>query len=93
MGFININNLPGTVPIPGGEMTVYLTDYGRETLLNTGFGTGSISLYFTVSDSDTNYVGNQNLNQLTNDVTGDYTDIVYSLSKNVIIKNELFPHN
>jgi hypothetical protein len=85
MGFININNLPQTPPIPGGEMTVYLTKAGREALLNNGFN----PTQFSISDMDVNYLGNQTLNQVTNDLTGDYDDIIYSLSNNVTISNPI----
>jgi hypothetical protein len=85
MGFINQNNLPGTPPSPGGEMTVYLTDLGRTMLLQQGF----VPATFSISDADINYLGNQSLIQVTNDLTGDYNDSVYSLSKNVIITGQI----
>ena len=85
MGFINVNNLPGTSPSPGGEMTVYLTELGRSMLLQNGF----VPTQFSISDADVNYLGNQTLEQVTNDLTGDYDDSVYSLSKNVTITSEI----
>jgi len=85
MGFINQDNLPGVTPSPGGEMTVYLTDLGRTMLLQQGF----VPALFSISDADINYLGNQSLTQVTNDLTGDYNDTVYSLSKNVTITSEI----
>lgn len=77
MGLININDI--------SEMKVYLTELGRIRLLEQGFVPASFSL----SDEDVNYNANIQIEQVTVDLTGDYNDDVYSLSKNVTIKNQI----
>jgi hypothetical protein len=67
------------------EMKVYLTELGRRRLLEQGFDPRS----FSISDEDVNYNANLFVTQLATDLTGDYNDNVYSLSKNVTIKNQI----
>jgi hypothetical protein len=67
------------------EMKVYLTDLGRRRLLEQGF----IPSSFSISDEDVNYNANLFVTQMVSDLTGDYNDNVYSLSKNVTIKNQI----
>ncbi len=68
------------------EMKVYLTELGRIRLLEQGFIPNSFSL----SDEDANYNANYlYVDQKLADLTGDYNDNVYSLSKNIIIKNQI----
>lgn len=77
MGLINNNN--------AYDMKVYLTELGRLRLLEQGFVPASFSL----SDEDANYNANLQLDQVAVDLTGDYNDDVYSLSKNATIKNQI----
>lgn len=65
------------------EMKIYLTELGREKLLNQGF----IPSSFSMSDEDVNYNANASVIQRVVDLTGDYNDQVYSLSKNIEINN------
>jgi hypothetical protein len=67
------------------EMTVYLTDAGREALLRQGFAPVS----FSISDEDANYNATDTFVQVATDLTGDYSDNVYSTSKNIGIKNQI----
>lgn len=67
------------------EMKVYLTELGRRRLLEQGFVPNS----FSISDEDVNYNTNAFVTQIVADLTGDYNDNVYSLSKNVTIKNQI----
>jgi len=67
------------------EMKVYLTDLGRIKLLEQGF----VPVSFSIADEDVNYNANLFVEQGVTDLTGDYTDNVYSLSKNVTIKNQI----
>ena len=67
------------------EMKVYLTDLGRRRLLEQG----SIPSSFSISDEDVNYNASLFVTQMVSDLTGDYNDNVYSLSKNVTIKNQI----
>jgi hypothetical protein len=67
------------------EMKVYLTDLGRRRLLEQGF----IPSSFSISDEDVNYNASLFVTQMVSDLTGDYNDNVYSLSKNVTIKNQI----
>lgn len=78
MGFIKIG-------ADALEMKVYLTDLGRKRLLEQGFKPVS----FSISDEDVNYNANLNVEQVAPDVTGDYNDNVFSLSKNVKINNSI----
>lgn len=73
--------------ISGGtvEMKVYLTELGRRRLLEQGFVPDS----FSIADEDVNYNASLFINQQVVDLTGDYNDNVYSLSKNVTIKNQI----
>lgn len=67
------------------EMKVYLTELGRKRLLEQGFIPDS----FSISDEDVNYNANMFVTQAVADLTGDYDDNVYSISKNVTIKNQI----
>lgn len=67
------------------EMRVYLTDLGRKRLLEQGFKPVS----FSIADEDVNYNANLNVEQMATDVTGDYNDTVFSLSKNVKITSNI----
>lgn len=67
------------------DMNVYLTELGRDLLLQQGF----VPVSFSISDADTDYFANQLVKQQSPDLTGDYNDNVYSLSKNVKIKNQI----
>jgi hypothetical protein len=67
------------------EIKVYLTDLGRRRLLEQGF----VPTTFSISDEDVNYNVNLFVEQVAPDLTGDYNDNVYSLSKNVTIKNQI----
>ena len=77
----------GFVPQNGDtdEIKVYLTELGRRKLLEQGF----IPASFSVSDEDGNYNALTTVNQIVTDVTGDYNDNVYAISKNVTIKNQI----
>lgn len=78
MGFIKV----GTDIL---EMKVYLTDLGRQRLLEQGFQPVS----FSIADEDANYNANASETQIAVDVTGDYDDNVFSLSKNVKINSNI----
>ena len=67
------------------ELQVYLTDLGRQALLQQGFAPVS----FSISDDDVDYNANGSLTQIAVDLTGDYTDNVFSISKNITIKNQI----
>lgn len=67
------------------ELKVYLTDLGRKRLLEQGF----VASTFSLSDDDINYNNHNNELQYITDITGDYDDNVYSLNKNVKIKNQI----
>jgi hypothetical protein len=67
------------------EMKVYLTELGRIRLLEQGFN----PTQFSISDEDVNYNASLYVEQQVADLTGDYNDNVYSLSKNVTIKNQI----
>lgn len=73
----------GFIKNTSDEMKVYLTELGRQKLLDQGFDPKS----FTISDHDVNYVPNQMAGQIVTDLTGDYVDNVYSIAKNIKIKN------
>jgi ribose 5-phosphate isomerase len=67
------------------DMKVYLTELGRRRLLEQGF----VPTSFSISDEDVNYNANLFVTQEVTDLTGDYNDNVYSLSKNITIKNQI----
>jgi hypothetical protein len=67
------------------DMKVYLTDLGRTLLLNQGFVPSS----FSISDDDVNYMVSTSLTQETGDLTGDYSDNLYSISPNIKIKTNI----
>jgi hypothetical protein len=78
MGFIKIGS-------DALEMKVYLTELGRKRLLEQGFKPVS----FSIADEDVNYNANLNVEQMAPDVTGDYNDNVFSLSKHVKINSNI----
>ena len=67
------------------EMKVYLTELGRRRLLEQGF----LPTSFSVSDDDVNYLANENLNQVSSDVTGDNTTNVNTISVDLKLKNQI----
>jgi hypothetical protein len=67
------------------EMKVYLTELGRRRLLEQGF----VPVSFSIADEDVNYNAATTVDQQVTDITGDYNDNVYSLSKNATIKNQI----
>lgn len=78
MGFIKIG-------ADALEMKIYLTDLGRKRFLEQGFQPVS----FSISDEDVNYTANLSLEQKVSDLSGDYSDTIFSLSKNVNINNNI----
>jgi hypothetical protein len=66
-------------------MKVYLTELGRRRLLEQGF----VPSRFSLSDDDVNYNADLYVTQRVADLTGDYNDNVYSLSKNVTITSQI----
>lgn len=64
------------------DFKVYLTDEGRKKLLEQGY----VPTHFVLTDSEILYEGNLNLYRIVGDLTGDHDDNVYSLSKNITIK-------
>jgi len=79
----------GLISTSTAEMKVYLTELGRRKLLEQGFE----PTQFSISDEDVNYNANNFETQKVTDLTGDYNDNVYSLSKNVTIKNQIIREN
>lgn len=69
MGFLTITG--------DTEMQVYLTEYGKQQILAQSFAPKSFSL----NDSDVNYKTNTTMTKAVADVSGDYDDNVFSLSK------------
>lgn len=67
------------------DMKVYLTELGRRRLLEQGF----VPSTFSIADEDVNYNASLYVAQQVTDLTGDYNDNVYSLSKNATIKNQI----
>lgn len=80
MGLINDNSV---------EMKVYLTEMGRKKLLEQGF----IPEFFSISDEDVNYNTSLFVDQVVSDLTGDDDDNIYSISKNLTIKNQIIQNN
>ena len=66
----------GFIKNTSDEMKVYLTDLGRQRLLEQGF----VPSNFTISDHDVNYLKSADVVEVT-DLTGDYNDNVFSISK------------
>jgi hypothetical protein len=77
----------GFVPQSGStdEIKVYLTELGRRRLLEQGF----IPTQFSISDEDGNYNALSTVDQIVTDITGDYNDNVYAISKNITIKGQI----
>jgi hypothetical protein len=67
------------------EMQVYLTAYGKDMMLQQSFTPVS----FSMNDSDVNYLTNQVMNKSVVDISGDYDDNVFSLSKWQNIKTSI----
>ena len=67
------------------QMQVYITEYGKKQILQQSF----IPRYFTINDSDVNYLTNQVMNKEVVDISGDYDDNVFSLSKLRNIKTSI----
>lgn len=67
------------------EMQVYLTEYGKRKMLEQSFTPAT----FSINDSDVNYLTNQVMNKAVTDVSGDYDDNVFSLSKWENIKTSI----
>lgn len=59
------------------EMQVYLTDFGKNQMLAQTFTPS----YFTINDADVNYLTNQIMSKSAADVSGDYDNNVFSMSK------------
>ena len=59
------------------EMQVYLTEYGKNTILKRTFE----PTHFTVNDSDVDYLGNVIMDKNVADISGDYDDNIFALSK------------
>lgn len=78
MGFVKIS-------ADALEMKIYLTDLGRKRFLEQGFQPVS----FSISDEDMNYNANLSLEQKVSDLSGDYSDTIFSLSKNININNNI----
>jgi hypothetical protein len=71
-------------------LNVYLTELGRKRLLEQGF----VPTSFSISDEDANYIANNTtITQKNPDLTGDHLDDVLSLSRNVVIKNQIIRSN
>lgn len=67
------------------EMQIYLTDYGKKKMLEQSFTPVSFSL----NDADVNYLTNTVMTKSVVDVSGDYDDNVFSLSKWQNIKTSI----
>lgn len=61
------------------EFKVYLTDYGKQKMLEQDFVPASFSL----GDSGTNYLSNNSITKKVVNITGDFDDEVYSISKHI----------
>jgi hypothetical protein len=59
------------------EMQIYLTEYGKKKMLEQSFH----PMQFTLNDSDVNYLTNTVMTKAVVDVSGDYDDNIFSLSK------------
>ena len=67
----------GFIKNTSDEMKVYLTDWGRQKLLEQGF----VPSNFTISDHDVNYLKSIDSEAEVIDLTGDYNDNVFSISQ------------
>lgn len=67
------------------EMQVYLTEYGKRTILSRTFDPRQ----FSVNDADVDYDGNVVLDKNVADISGDYDDNIFALSKFRNIKNSI----
>ena len=59
------------------EMQVYLTEFGKKKMLEQSF----TPTHFSINDSDVNYGLNTVLVKSVVDISGDYDDNIFSLSK------------
>lgn len=75
MAFVKDNN-------NNEDMAVYLTEFGRQKMLDQGF----VPSQFSISDSEADYLANNSVSTHITDLTGDYDDNVYSMSENVSLK-------
>ena len=72
-------------------LSAYLTQRGREILLS-GDRDGNIARYFILGDSDRNYqvVSHDTIREMMiPDVTGDKTDSLFSIAKNIDIRHKV----
>jgi len=67
------------------QMQVYITDYGKAQILQQSF----TPIYFTINDADVNYLTNQIMNKEVADISGDYDNNVFSVSKLRNIKTSI----
>jgi hypothetical protein len=67
------------------QMQVYITEYGKTQILQQSF----LPMYFTINDSDVNYLTNQVMNKEVVDISGDYDDNIFSLSRLRNIKTSI----
>jgi len=67
------------------EMQVYLTEFGKKKMLEQSF----TPTHFSINDSDVNYGTNTVLVKVVVDISGDYDDNVFSLSKWQNIKSSI----
>lgn len=63
---------------------VYLTELGRQKMLEQGFEPTK----FAISDADINYLSNNNVTKKIVDITGDYDDNVFSIAKSIKVINK-----
>lgn len=77
MGYVELSS--------DNNMTIFLTDLGRKKLLEQGFEPS----FFALFDADANYEASTTVDKELPDLSGDYDDNVYSMSKNVRIKNPI----
>lgn len=67
------------------EMQVYLTEYGKNQMLEQTFMPTS----FSINDADVNYLTNEVMNKSVADISGDYDNNVFSLSRYRNIKSSI----
>ena len=67
------------------EMQVYLTEFGKNTILQRTFN----PTQFTINDADADYLGNVIMDKNVADISGDYDDNVFALSKYRNIKGSV----
>lgn len=67
------------------NVVVYLTELGREKMLNQGFAPST----FSIADGEANYFKPFTTESYLSDVTGDNDDNVYSMNKNVKLETKI----